>query len=61
MYPEPLSDSCAEDIMLGITLLLTCTGALLGGAGSVGLIGKFGLSDKKKCPPPLDQALGSLR
>ena len=41
MYPEPVSDSCAEDITLGMTLLLTCTGALLGGAGSVNLIGKF--------------------
>ena len=61
MKPEPVSDSWTEDMTASITLELTSMGALRGGAGSVGLIGSLGLSDRKKKPALRDRAFDSLR
>ena len=44
--PMPVSASWADDMTFGMTLLLTRMGALRGGGGSAGLIGRFGLSDR---------------
>ena len=46
MKPEPVSDSWTEDMTASNILLLTRTGALSGGGGSLGLIGSFGLSER---------------
>ena len=59
--PDPVSDSCTEDMTASITLELTRMGALRGGAGSVGLIGSLGLSERKKKPPLRERAFDLLR
>jgi hypothetical protein len=46
MKPDPVSDSWTEDMTASMTLALTSIGALRGGAGSSGLIGSLGLSDR---------------
>lgn len=61
MKPEPVSDSCTEDITASMTLELTRIGAFRGGAGSVGLMGSFGLSERKKKPPLRERAFDSFR
>jgi hypothetical protein len=61
MNPDPVSDSWTEDMTASITLELTRIGALSGGAGSSGLIGNFGLLERKKKPPLRERALDSLR
>ena len=44
--PDPVSDSWTEDITASIILMLMRTGTLIGGGGSSGLMGIFGLSVK---------------
>ena len=44
--PDPVSDSWAEEIIASIILLLMRTGALSGGGGLSGLMGRFCLSVK---------------
>ena len=61
MNPDPVSDSWTEDMTASLTLELTRIGALRGGAGSSGLMGSLGLSERKKKPPIQDHALDSLR
>jgi hypothetical protein len=46
MSPDPVSDSWTEDMTASMTLVLTRIIALRGGAGSSGLIGNLGLSDR---------------
>ena len=44
--PDPVSNSCTEDITASIILLLMSTGALGGDGGSSVLMGSFGFSVK---------------
>ena len=61
MKPEPVSDSWTEDMTASMILELTRIGALRGGAGSSGLIGSLGASERKKKPPLRERAFDSLR
>ena len=61
MKPDPVSDACTDDITASMDLELTSMGALRGGAGLVGLMGSFGLSERKKKPPLRERALDSFR
>ena len=61
LKPAPVSDSCADDMTASITLLVTSTGALVGGACWSGVFGRVGSSLKNINPPPRKRAFGSLR
>ena len=57
LKPAPVSDFCADDITASMILLVTSTGALVGGACWSGVMGRVGLSLKNMKPPPREQLL----